>query len=103
MAKILKHNDAKIGDPTYSFYCPGCKCDHGIWTRMDGWNGATWEFNGDLDKPTISPSILVSYTYGEDHKKIVCHSFVKDGFIQYLSDCTHELAGKTIELENIEL
>jgi len=28
----------------------------------------------------------------------VCHSFVTDGNIQYLGDCTHELAGQTIEL-----
>jgi hypothetical protein len=27
----------------------------------------------------------------------VCHVFVKAGEIQYLSDCTHELAGKTVQ------
>ena len=29
----------------------------------------------------------------------VCHSFVRDGRIEFLSDCTHELAGQTVELE----
>ena len=27
-----------------------------------------------------------------------CHSFIRDGKIQYLNDCTHEFAGKTVEL-----
>lgn len=29
----------------------------------------------------------------------ICHSFVRNGKIEFLSDCTHELAGKTVELE----
>ena len=28
----------------------------------------------------------------------ICHSFVKDGQIQFLSDCSHELAGQTVPL-----
>lgn len=28
----------------------------------------------------------------------VCHSFVRDGRIEFLSDCTHALAGQTVEL-----
>lgn len=28
----------------------------------------------------------------------VCHSFVTDGCIQYLGDCTHRLAGQTVDL-----
>lgn len=27
-----------------------------------------------------------------------CHSFVRDGQIEFLSDCTHALAGKTVSL-----
>lgn len=59
-----------------------------------------WSWNGDVDKPTIKPSIL---TRGgnEDHP-IVCHSFVNDGKIQFLSDSTHELAGQTVDLLDVE-
>lgn len=77
-----------------SFPCPGCGCSHGFnkkWTLA--WN------NG---KPTISPSILVRHgRYHEDdsYEKIVCHLFIRDGKIQYLSDCTHALAGKTVDME----
>jgi hypothetical protein len=31
----------------------------------------------------------------------VCHSYVTDGKIRFLDDCTHELAGKTVELEDV--
>ena len=31
-----------------------------------------------------------------------CHSFITDGRIQYLGDCTHPLAGQTLDLPNWE-
>lgn len=54
-------------------------------------------------RPTVSPSILVQYgghdagIDGAPPKQ--CHMFVRDGQIQYLSDSTHELAGKTVPME----
>ena len=90
-------------DADYLFFCPGCKCDHGVWTTERNRLQAIWSFNGNLDKPTVSPSILVRWTKttGTVEDK-VCHSFINDGKIQYLSDCTHELAGQTIELPEYE-
>ena len=61
---------------------------------------ARWTFNDDLEKPTISPSLKVSYLV--DEEDCVCHSFIREGTIQYLSDCTHHLAGKTIEIPDFE-
>lgn len=109
MAKVIK-----LSDGTVSFWCEGCKQHHGVN------NG--WAFNGDYDKPTFNPSILVRsghYIPGHigscwcDYNKKypdepvsfkcrICHSFVRDGKIEYLSDCTHEFAGQTIELEDVE-
>ena len=81
----------------YLFECPGCKCSHCI--NINPEYGCVWDFNKDMDKPTVSPSLLVHW---KDTKgKHVCHSFIKNGMIQFLSDCTHELAGKTIELPNM--
>jgi hypothetical protein len=34
----------------------------------------------------------------EPGDRIVCHSFVTDGRIQFLDDSTHELAGETADL-----
>lgn len=102
----------------YIIMCPGCDQDHLFDVKR-------WTFNGDLEKPTFSPSMLSKsvalpsvdpitgdYTRGPDGKylldsqgringsrDIVCHSFVRNGQIEYLSDCTHDLAGKTVPLE----
>lgn len=35
---------------------------------------------------------------GSDFKCYLCHSFVTDGRIQFLSDSTHDLAGQTVDL-----
>lgn len=97
MAKILKVE--KEGDgPDYMFFCPGCNSHQGVWTSKPNRNGAIWSFNGDFDKPTITPS-LNSFCDAVGYR---CHSFIKDGMIQFLSDCTHSLAGQTMELPEIE-
>lgn len=92
---FLGHSDKLEG---YTHYCLGCKSYHGIWTEVPNIKGAKWRFTGDLEKPTFSPSISISK--GENHPK--CHYFIKDGKIEYLNDCTHELKGQTIEMENEE-
>lgn len=55
-----------------------------------------WSWNGDIDNPTLHPSILTTYQHGEVTHR--CHSFVNDGVIKFLSDCSHELVGQTVEL-----
>lgn len=62
-----------------------------------------WTWNGSLDAPTLRPSILTSWEGGDPLVKIVCHSFVNDGVVQFLSDCTHELAGKYVPLLDFDL
>ena len=91
------------GSPDYMFDCPGCGSYHGVWTTEKNDRSAVWSFNGNMEKPTFSPSILVRWTRTcPEIKDMVCHSFVTDGMIQYLSDCTHKLAGQTVELPKIE-
>jgi hypothetical protein len=65
-----------------------------------------WEWNGDLEKPTVTPSILVTYPanpnaleeFKEWRFERRCHVFVKDGKIQFLADCTHPLVGSTVDI-----
>lgn len=71
----------------FYFHCPGCKCGHMFEVPR-------WSFNGDMYKPTVNPSILYN---GEKR----CHSFVKDGKIQFLDDCFHELKNQTVDLEPV--
>lgn len=81
------------------FFCPGCRSTHCV--NLKGWR-AHWSYNNDPDKPTFSPSILVTYdgvdTGDDDALPERCHSFVCDGMIQFLGDCTHDLKGQTVEI-----
>lgn len=80
---VLWH--ATGGDPQLlAWWCPGCDTTHAV--ALDRW---TW--NGSLDKPTLAPSVLST---GFNR----CHCFVRDGRIQYLTDCEHALAGLTIDM-----
>ena len=97
-------NVLKQDDELLRFHCPGCDRWHGVQHGSD--TGPNWGWNGRLDKPTITPSVLVSYP-GADAgidgaPPAVCHSFVTDGRIQFLNDSTHPLAGKTVELLKLE-
>ena len=59
-----------------------------------------WRFNGDFEKPTFSPSMLMTYDGHENPETghVRDHFFVRDGKIQYLSDCNHNMAGKTVDM-----
>ena len=81
----------ECADGTIIFYCPACEMNHGI--------NKTWVISKDMENPTITPSILSrtpNYKGIPDYK---CHMFVKNGMIEYLSDCSHWMAGKTIKME----
>lgn len=98
MAKFEKVAGSK---GLYSFWCPGCQCAHQVWTKSEGYPHPVWGFNGNIDKPTVTPSIKVEYPVGDQVK--ICHSFIRDGEIEYLSDCTHSLAGKTVGMLDIDI
>ena len=84
---------------TYYFKCPGCKYLHPFHTDASAHpNGSTWQFNGNVDKPTFTPSLLVNDHYPPSR----CHLFLTDGKIQFLSDCHHELAGQTVDMIPID-
>lgn len=85
------------------FFCPGCLCGHRVWIREPSPSGSQWKWNGSLDAPTFSPSILVTWTVEtpgtpqQIHKR--CHSHVENGRIIFLDDCTHPLRGQTVPLQ----
>lgn len=114
------------------FECPGCSqghmtpvdwCPTGTQPSPHAAGRARWGFNGKLELPTLSPSILMRTghhapghtgacwcTWNEQHPEpedsapftcLICHSFVRDGRIQFLGDCTHALAGQTVDLPEV--
>lgn len=80
-----------VGSFDHSFFCPGCNYAHVIRTRGE----KAWQWNGDVNAPTFSPSYLVG-----PGTKSQCHSFIKNGRIEFLNDCWHELKGQTVDLPN---
>lgn len=54
---------------------------------------SNWSWNGDVDMPTLKPSILIEADWGEERTYYRCHSFVNNGIVQFLSDCTHDKRG----------
>ncbi|WP_145201437.1 DUF6527 family protein [Sphingobium sp. B2] len=101
-AVLIKSNTDRL-----AFRCPGCNAQH-----VCSVNGAnTWQWNGSLDLPTLSPSVLITYNGpdagqdrgdGKNAPPAVCHSFVTDGRIQFLTDCTHALAGQTVDIPEFD-
>ena len=75
----------------YIFYCPGCENNHTVATGLGG-----HVLTGSKDKPTIKPSVLSEAD--DDYNVPRCHSWVTNGKIRFLYDCTHRLAGKTVDL-----
>lgn len=85
----------------YSFYCPGCGKTHAVYTTQEkGYTHPIWGFNGDVNKPTFTPSVatLSTMKIAGKYMEIRCHSFIREGKIQYLSDCDHAFAGQTIDM-----
>lgn len=88
MPVIRRLQQKKPSDPEFHFHCPGCGFGH--WFKTTG-TEPKWTWNEDFDKPTVRASIRVQ-------SSILCHLFITDGNIQFLDDCTHDLAGKTVPM-----
>jgi hypothetical protein len=56
----------------------------------------SWDFDGNFDAPTVSPSILTKT--GNEPNLLVCHSFLKGGVFEYLGDCTHEFVNQQVPM-----
>src|SRR5438105_2357381 len=83
----------------FAFWCPGCDGAHGVPA------GRGWTWNGDIEKPTVSPSLKISSghyvdrhmpgspcwcTYNAEHPEQPapfrcgrCHLHIVNGMIQF--------------------
>ena len=122
MARVLRTAvTPSTGEVTKLFDCPGCGQRHAVRTMPGANGGSTWGWNGSDERPTFTPSVLVRSGHyvtgpGSDcwcnlkqrtgrespFRCVCCHSFVRDGMIEFLSDCTHELAGQTVPLPPVD-
>lgn len=94
MAILQIRSEPGLPEPqrAYRMWCPGCHLMHRV---VDGPNGWTWD--GNETAPTFSPSILVQWQI-TGRREERCHSFVRAGQWEFLSDCTHALAGQTVPM-----
>ena len=105
-----------VEDHRGTFFCPACNKPHTINIGLPD----SWDWNENTTEVTLSPSVLVSsghYLPGGDHSNSCwctyyknnpgeevhftcgkCHSFIKNGFISYLEDCSHDFKGQTLKL-----
>ena len=155
VARIIEYVGSRPGRQVIT-WCPGCEAMHPFTIEAppgpegDRLNsGITWEWDGNLERPTFSPSLLCkpsvhlcegehevnvceggdcgqtvhslgAYIDGkivmknlpEDAERIrlhvgpcprdpawgPCHSFLRGGRWQFLSDSAHKLAGKTVDM-----
>lgn len=85
------------------FDCPGCGDTHRIIVKGDSSKMPVWKWNQCIDKPTIKPSLRVRKNKDSNgNYKENCHSFITDGKIKFLEDCTHDSKGQTVELTELE-
>ena len=85
----------RVAENYYAFHCPGCEYGHAVTVNgHKNSQGATWGWNGSIDKPTFAPSINCN----KDDPEHRCHSVVSDGRISFLNDCFHKLAGQIVEI-----
>lgn len=88
------------GELNYWFFCPGCEQAHRYAVQAPA-GKPSWTFDGNLQSPTFTPSLLMRSTYGPQNEPQVCHLFLTGGQLQFLADCTHALAGKTVPLPEL--
>jgi len=115
MSLNLSSKLRQLNNNSILFHCPGCDESHVISVNSTG--RPNWTYNGDPEKPTFTPSIkvtgmqceIVDHQWNGEWKRDeqgnpipgCCHSFITDGNIQFLDDCTHPLKDQTVPLPDI--
>lgn len=84
------------------FSCPGCAAGgpegydglHMLPVNCSMAKTPSWNWNGNLDAPTLSPSIL---TQGY----VRCHCFLTEGIFDFLPDSEHPFSGQKIQIPDL--
>lgn len=99
-AQLRTCHDGEVSYPTLAFVCPGCALNGSSGLHLLPVNttvtSPSWDWDGNLEAPTISPSILT----GKD-SAYICHSFLKAGVFVFLGDCTHALANQSVPMPDL--
>ena len=102
MSKLFKvlDDDKEVG---YYFDCPGCGLGHTLIVQPCADDGVpVWKFNGNLDSPTFRPGIHLQRPSSDGQGVMVCNLFVTDGWLYFWNDCSHELSGLSVAMEDVQ-
>lgn len=102
-------NQLRRDEGGYDHWCPGCQEMHHL--------PDSWKFDGNLTQPTFTPSfkhegiqrVFIGGKWTGEWKRdasgntipYICHYILTAGQLQFCSDCTHGLAGKTVPLPDL--
>jgi hypothetical protein len=87
-------DDQPLGQSIW-LWCPACDLPKRLPVNRS--EGTSWDFDGNIEAPTLSPSILQHG--GGNHPQ--CHSFLRSGMWDFLSDCTHSMAGQQVPMVSL--
>lgn len=129
VSKFLRRGADDKGGVYLTYYCQGCEEAHQVKVVAGGHPGPCWRWNGSVDSPTFEPSVLVRGVAAPDGRDCMtdaeeteydaiyaaggreavfksrfgktCHTFIRNGQVQFLGDCTHKFAGQTVPLPEL--
>lgn len=82
----------------YWIWCNACQTEHQFEVPR-------WKFDGNMDQPTFHPSMKVQWGRFKTKEGTMgyikcCHFILRNGVMEYQSDCTHELKGQKVPLQD---
>lgn len=106
VAQIRRIEDKIDRYESIVIWCPGCQLArpdgtthgglHMLPISGDSTKRPTWNWNGNLESVTLTPSILTKINRADG--VVICHSFLTNGVWNFLADSTHELSGKNVPM-----
>jgi hypothetical protein len=84
-------------------WCPGCGHmeRYVVERRAGAAPGPLWSWNGNVEKPSFSPSMRAFVPLEGGVERTTCHYFVTEGQIAYCADSPHKLSGQTVPLPDL--
>lgn len=118
---VTLSNVLRLSRPgVYMHWCPGCRSRHLVHAGVPNDHGFQWAFDGDIWKPTFSPSVHIQWDepiargdeLAQQRAELLagvrreipttrvsqCHYTLTAGVLVFLQDCRHDLAGATVDL-----
>lgn len=100
-AELRTVDDHGVVYDVLAFVCPGCAEMHSnsglhMLPVNTTEHAPSWTFDGNLDAPTLEPSILTGRG-----TSTICHSFLRGGVFEFLTDSTHSLAGQRVPIPDL--